>query len=68
MKTYLSRIAVAASLAIFVLPSLIPSAQSQTRPWWFYGCPKGVQAQIPATYRGRERRAGANMKTACNKT
>jgi len=52
MKTYLSGIAVAASLGIFVLPSLIPSAQSQTRPWWFYGCPKGVQAQIPGDVPG----------------
>ena len=47
MKSYISRIAVAASLGISVLPVLIPSAQPQTRPWWFYGCPKGVVAQIP---------------------
>ncbi len=47
MKSYISRIAVAASLGISVLPALIPSAQPQTRPWWFYGCPKGVVAQIP---------------------
>jgi hypothetical protein len=45
MKSYISRIAVAASLGISVLPVLTPSAQTQTRPWWFYGCPKG--AQIP---------------------
>ena len=47
MKSYISRIAVAASLGISVLPPLTPSAQPQTRPWWFYGCPKGVVAQIP---------------------
>jgi hypothetical protein len=47
MKSYISRIAVAASLGISVLPVLTPSAQTQTRPWWFYGCPKGVVAQIP---------------------
>ena len=47
MKSYISRIAVAASLGISVLPVLTLSAQPQTRPWWFYGCPKGVVAQIP---------------------
>jgi hypothetical protein len=47
MKSYISRIAVAASLGVSVLPMLTPSAQPQTRPWWFYGCPKGVVAQIP---------------------
>jgi hypothetical protein len=47
MKSYISRIAVVASLGISVLPALTPSAQTQTRPWWFYGCPKGVVAQIP---------------------
>ena len=47
MTSYISRIAVAASLGVSVLPMLTPSAQTQTRPWWFYGCPKGVVAQIP---------------------
>ena len=47
MKSCISRIAVAASLGISVLSVLTPSAQTQTRPWWFYGCPKGVVAQIP---------------------
>ena len=47
MKSYISRIAVAASLGVSVLPMLTPSAQPQTRPGWFYGCPKGVVAQIP---------------------
>jgi hypothetical protein len=47
MKRYISRIAVAASLGISVLPVLTPLAQPQTPPWWFYGCPKGVVAQIP---------------------
>jgi hypothetical protein len=52
MKSYISRIAVAASLGISVLPALTPSAQPQTRPWWFYGCPKGVVAQIPGNVPG----------------
>jgi hypothetical protein len=46
-KSYISRIAVAGSLGISALLMLTPSAQPQTRPWWFYGCPKGVVAQIP---------------------
>jgi hypothetical protein len=46
MKSYISRIALALSVGISVLPALTPSAESQTRPWWFYGCPKGVVAQI----------------------
>jgi hypothetical protein len=52
MKNYISRIAVAASLGIFLLLALAPSAQPQTRPWWFYGCPKGVVAQIPGEVPG----------------
>jgi hypothetical protein len=52
MKSYISRIAVAASLGISVLPALTPSAQPQTRPWWYYGCPKGVVAQIPGDVPG----------------
>ena len=52
MKSYTSRIAVAAALGISVLPALTPSAQAQTRPWWFYGCPKGVAAQVPGDVPG----------------
>ena len=52
MKSYISRIAVALSLGLLVLPALMPTAQSQTRPWWFYGCPKGVVAQIPGDVPG----------------
>lgn len=52
MKSSIQRIAVAASLGISLLPALSPSAQSQTRPWWFYGCPKGVIAQIPGEVPG----------------
>jgi len=47
MKDYIRRIATALSLCIFVLPTLTLAAQPQTRPWWFYGCPQGVVAQIP---------------------
>jgi hypothetical protein len=47
MKSYIRRIALAASLGMCLLPALTPSARSQTRPWWFYGCPKGAVAQIP---------------------
>jgi hypothetical protein len=51
-KSCISRIALAASLGISVLPALTPSAQPQTPPWWFYGCPKGVVAQIPGNIPG----------------
>src|SRR5215813_9017408 len=47
MKRYISGIVVALSVGTFVLPALTPSAQPQTRPWWFYGCPQGVLAQVP---------------------
>ncbi len=52
MKSCISRIALAASLGISILPALTPSTQSQTRPWWFYGCPQGAVAQIPGTVPG----------------
>jgi hypothetical protein len=52
MKTYISRMAAAIALGVSVLPALTPSAQPQTRPWWFYGCPKGVVAQIPGDVPG----------------
>jgi hypothetical protein len=52
MKGYIRRIAAVCSLGIFVVPALTPLAQPQTRPWWFYGCPKGVVAQIPGDVPG----------------
>ena len=52
MKSYISQIALAAALGTSVLPALTPSAQPQTRPWWFYGCPKGVVSQIPGDVPG----------------
>jgi hypothetical protein len=52
MKGYIRRITAVLSLGIFVVPALTPLAQSQTRPWWFYGCPKGVVAQIPGDVPG----------------
>jgi hypothetical protein len=52
MKGYIRRIAAVLSLGIFVVPALTPPAQPQTRPWWFYGCPKGVLAQIPGDVPG----------------
>jgi hypothetical protein len=52
MKRYISGIAVALSVGTFVLPALTPSAQPQTRPWWFYGCPQGVLAQVPGNVPG----------------
>jgi len=52
MKSYISRIAVAAALGVSLLFALTSSAQAQTRPWWFYGCPKGVVAQIPGDVPG----------------
>jgi len=52
MKGYIRRIAAVLSLGIFVVPAFTPLAQPQTRPWWFYGCPKGVLAQIPGDVPG----------------
>ena len=52
MKGYIRRIAAVLSLGFFVVPALTPLAQPQTRPWWFYGCPKGVVAQIPGDVPG----------------
>lgn len=46
-KSYISQIAVALSLGIFVLAALTPAAQPQTPPWWYYGCPQGPIPQIP---------------------
>jgi hypothetical protein len=47
MKSYLRRTGATLLLGIFLLPVLTPSVQPQTRPWWFYGWPKGVVPQIP---------------------
>jgi hypothetical protein len=52
MKSYIRRNGATLLLGIFLLPALTPSAQPQTRPWWFYGCPKGVLAQIPGDVPG----------------
>ena len=46
MKNYIRRTGATLLLGIFLLPALTPPVQCQTRPWWFYGCPKGVVAQI----------------------
>ena len=47
MKNYIRRTGATLLLGIFLLPALTPPVQCQTRPWWFYGCPKGAVAQIP---------------------
>ena len=47
MKSYIRRTGATLLLGIFLLPALTPSVQPQTPPWWFYGCPKDVLAQIP---------------------
>ena len=53
MKNYIRRTGAILLLGIFLLlPALTPSVQPQTRPWWFYGCPKGVAAQIPGDVPG----------------
>jgi hypothetical protein len=52
MKSYIRRTGATLLLGIFLLPALTPSVQSQTRPWWFYGCPKGVLAQVPGDVPG----------------
>jgi hypothetical protein len=52
MKSYIRRTGATLLLGIFLLPALTPAVQSQTHPWWFYGCPKGVAAQIPGDVPG----------------
>ncbi|HVI78389.1 MAG TPA: hypothetical protein VM715_09515 [Candidatus Acidoferrum sp.] len=52
MKRYIQGTGATLLLGIFLLAGLTPSVQSQTRPWWFYGCPKGVVAQIPGDVPG----------------
>src|SRR5215208_4775904 len=52
MKSYIRPIGATLLLGMFILPALTPSVQPQTRPWWFYGCPKGVVAQIPGDVPG----------------
>ena len=47
MKSYIQRIGAALLFGTFLVPAATLSVQAQTRPWWFYGCPKGVVAQIP---------------------
>jgi hypothetical protein len=47
MKNCIRRTATILLLGIFFLLPALTSAQPQTHPWWFYGCPKGVAAQIP---------------------
>jgi hypothetical protein len=64
MKSYVSKIAVTISFGLSILPALTPSAQPQTRPWWFYGCPKGVLAQIPGDVPG-PRTAGWSQYQSC---
>ena len=64
MKSYIRSIAVAASLGMSLLPALTPLAQPQTRPWWFYGCPKGVVAQIPGDVPGPDT-AGWSQYQSC---
>ena len=46
MKSHIRRTGATLLLGMFLLPALTQSVQSQTHPWWFYGCPKGVVAQI----------------------
>jgi len=52
MKSYIRRSGATLLLGIFLLPAFTASLQSQLRPWWFYGCPKGVVAQIPGDVPG----------------
>jgi hypothetical protein len=52
MKSCIRRTGAILLLGISVLSALTLSVQSQTRPWWFYGCPKGVVAQIPGEVPG----------------
>ncbi len=52
MKNYIRQTGAILLLGICLVLSLTPSLQSQTHPWWFYGCPKGVAAQIPGDVPG----------------
>ena len=52
MKSYIRRTGATLLLGVFLLAALTPTAQPQTRPWWFYGCPKGVLAQVPGDVPG----------------
>src|SRR6476646_2148540 len=52
MKNCIRRTATILLLGIFFLLPALTSAQPQTHPWWFYGCPKGVAAQIPGDVPG----------------
>jgi hypothetical protein len=52
MKNCIRRTATILLLGIFFLLPALTSAQPQTHPWWFYGCPKGVVAQIPGDVPG----------------
>jgi hypothetical protein len=47
MKNKIRRIASALLLGVFVLLAITLPAQSQTPPWWYYGCPQGILPQIP---------------------
>ena len=68
MKNYIRRTGATLLLGIFLLPALTPPVQRQTRPWWFYGCPKGVVAQIPGDIPGTDTAGWTHIKAACNKT
>ncbi len=52
MKSHVRQTGATLLLGMFLLAAITPSVQSQTRPWWFYGCPKGVLAQIPGDVPG----------------
>lgn len=64
MKNPISRAAMAASLCSSLLSVISPAAESQTRPWWFYGCPQGVVAQVPGDVPGPGT-AGWNQYQSC---
>jgi hypothetical protein len=53
MKSHIRRIAAALLLGILVLPAFTPSAQPQTPPWWYYGCPQGFIPQVPGNIPNR---------------
>jgi hypothetical protein len=52
MKSYIRRVEATLFLGMILLPAATLLLQAQTRPWWFYGCPKGVVAQIPGEVPG----------------
>jgi hypothetical protein len=64
MKRCIRRTAAALSLSIFALAAFMLPIQSQTPPWWYYGCPQGLIPQVPGNVPGR-RTTGWTQYQSC---